>query len=1540
MNTTLTLLNLQGNEIKEDGLIAITRALQDNTALEEINLTNNELNCSVGKALGDMLIRNKTLKCLYIGKNDFECEGIIAIANSLTNNTTLEALYLYDTLLMTYKENYELCLKSMKAFLSVHPALRVIDLSNFGLNESAIRELANVLVRIKYLNLSRNELDATCMIPLAAALAQNTTLETLKLRGNRLGLEGAAIIVEALASHPVIKLLDLGNNELGNDLFAIESDEATFNLLQKFIMQLQKNISLETLYLCGNEIGDKAGIFFSDLIKYSVFLKNINLAGNKFSEICGHNFVAALRNNQSLHQLDLSYNEFNVACFLDLMKVSAQHPSLRQINLEKSLETTGFISVDESTVLKELVINPLLKEIGMPYEFRMFMAAHQDVLSADNNSDSDSSLNVAEDKKSQLDKQLCESYLQKFSSSCNVVASYNCDSSWQVFAYMDPIEQVITNNQYFYNQLVLAATEGNIEKIQALLKKGVNPQPSSIYVRFLPSPFQLNHSPNSHDYSAITAAPLHVAAQKGHVTIVELLLAAGADTTVHNAQGCLAITLAIESKHQTIVNQIEMHQQQLRQQQQLCHKVASIIAEPVFLQRKQILAVEEMQQQIKMLIQEAEKQQADFEKRLKEIEAKNQQDRSVQNEISEIKSRLSQLTSQHDELWEKHEEKEFKKTMLKHLQQQSDPHLWIFYSTVTLKLEEIFIGIKTVASHLATPTAGTLGKVGTGIKLLGIGISAISQLTPIPYVSVISSVTSGVDSVLKVVDGIRVTNTAETISEVLNVHKTFETDSDETAWRLMKMYEAQIVDLQTLGETQAMHEEDSRPIRYVRNTKNWLKQKIANSREKEAVKQLAELAVLRIFEALQAGKIDSKKPLPAQFIMAVKADRSTLEWMKDKALEIARMSTVITRGLHGKKERWLLQEIYTEPGLKMALDQTAHYFFPFNKSPEKYGFRWMEENEEIPKDVQPFIFNTALRDKGSAGFIALGVDSATYCSLFLKRWQDKHLQKAIVADIEVALYEHRPKNLLKLLTKALTNLPTWDRKRFLLEKTVIQLDMQYQKYHALYKKILVETIMRIQNDLHLGMEIIPIEDLKRQLDDAKTEAIIKKDTQRVGAIKSRQILLKRAEKTFDEKKKELSLALADKHICLIFIEYYLGGEWLGFNVMRWIAETEKQSLYLWKKHPTFGFVLCPSTAPVVFDKKKSSIHLLVTEDQHFQGLASSTPSIKEQATFQKKGKNILLSDETTSKQVNFFDRVATTVIHKGGGMKSSEFEKAHQELLAENQKLVRQVVNLKRKVKQLEKITHMSSSSSKNTFHGHKENKNNFVEKIVLWEKITVRESEEMTVNNEELLKREAMHFGFECQNVGKDGNCFFHAVADQLMRYLSVQYSVQCLREIAATHIVEHIEEYEEFIGSDPNTYCSKILEDRTWADHLIVQALGRVLNVTITVINSDGTKPIIFRRAKPTATLYLGYEVGNHYQSLIKNKEFVHTVKGNIAEEIQKAEIDTFSTQINFEEPLKQFGLFSSSPVINDGSNVTEDEFGQAGADEQKITALKYST
>ena len=137
-------------------------------------------------------------------------------------------------------------------------------------------------------------------------------------------------------------------------------------------------------------------------------------------------------------------------------------------------------------------------------------------------------------------------------------------------------------------------------------------------------------------------------------------------------------------------------------------------------------------------------------------------------------------------------------------------------------------------------------------------------------------------------------------------------------------------------------------------------------------------------------------------------------------------------------------------------------------------------------------------------------------------------------------------------------------------------------------------------------------------------------------------------------------------------------------------------------------------------------------------------------------------------------------------------------------------------------------------------------------------------------LINQAKEYGFTCKDMKHDGNCFFGAVAHQLNRISyggRSDYDADIVRAICMNHIDNNQHLYAKSIEGSCDKFIKKMSRNGEWTNNVVICACSRALGVNVMIVRSDSSDPTIIKRGnwKNISTIYLGYEVGIHYQSLI---------------------------------------------------------------------------
>ena len=137
---------------------------------------------------------------------------------------------------------------------------------------------------------------------------------------------------------------------------------------------------------------------------------------------------------------------------------------------------------------------------------------------------------------------------------------------------------------------------------------------------------------------------------------------------------------------------------------------------------------------------------------------------------------------------------------------------------------------------------------------------------------------------------------------------------------------------------------------------------------------------------------------------------------------------------------------------------------------------------------------------------------------------------------------------------------------------------------------------------------------------------------------------------------------------------------------------------------------------------------------------------------------------------------------------------------------------------------------------------------------------------------------GFRIVEVAADGHCLFSAIGCQL----DPPKDHWELRALAAKYLLEHRENYENFIeldlielNSDSTSidkyeeYCRKIESTGMWGGQIDLEALRRSLGICSIVFQAEG--PELIFNAEAERKIYLSYHrfafsLGEHYNALIR--------------------------------------------------------------------------
>ena len=238
--------------------------------------------------------------------------------------------------------------------------------------ESLVYTLGEHL-HIPYLNL-KSEIEEDAIVFLSKALAVNSSLTYLDLRGNRIGSSGAASLSQALAVNSSLTNLDLSKNRFGNSgaaslaqALAVNSSLTKLDLSENrfgnsgagsLAQALTVNSSLTKLDLSENRFGNSGAASLAQALAVNSSLTNLNLRGNSIGGSGAASLSQALSVNSSLTNLDLRRNSISHSGAASLSQALAVNSSLTNLDLSwNSIGDSGAASLSQALAVNSSLTN-------------------------------------------------------------------------------------------------------------------------------------------------------------------------------------------------------------------------------------------------------------------------------------------------------------------------------------------------------------------------------------------------------------------------------------------------------------------------------------------------------------------------------------------------------------------------------------------------------------------------------------------------------------------------------------------------------------------------------------------------------------------------------------------------------------------------------------------------------------------------------------------------------------------------------------------------------------------------------------------------------------------------------------------------------------------------------------------------------------------------------------------------------------------------------------------------------------------------------
>ncbi len=204
-------------------------------------------------ALSDSMKYTNHVDEILLGNNRLSDNAASKLINSIAENLIANIKNRIHSIDLSYNMISSNTIDSLCNYSQLNGCnLKRLNLEGNSLGDKLIIRLANALTlgssdKLKYLNLSKNNLTDESMPSLAELIVNCIYLQVLNLHENQIKNNGAALIISKCKNHNEIKVLDLGWNLIGNSIF---------NLISKDELIAQHRSNLPKLQM--KEENDKA----------------------------------------------------------------------------------------------------------------------------------------------------------------------------------------------------------------------------------------------------------------------------------------------------------------------------------------------------------------------------------------------------------------------------------------------------------------------------------------------------------------------------------------------------------------------------------------------------------------------------------------------------------------------------------------------------------------------------------------------------------------------------------------------------------------------------------------------------------------------------------------------------------------------------------------------------------------------------------------------------------------------------------------------------------------------------------------------------------------------------------------------------------------------------------------------------------------------------------------------------------------------------------------------------------------------------------
>ena len=229
------------------GAVCISQLLNVTHTLQELNLYNNDIGDDGMIAISEALQHNKSLTTLTVGQCGLSSKGTIVCKCSMIRLHRLIELPYTDYVVLWLQCDCIMITTgaiSISKMMMINHSLQELNMFNNNIGDNGISAIAEALgnCKIDILNISQCGITPTGASSLAVALSSNHTMRVLRLTDNPITVEGALLIVKSAVDNTVCQRVGIGDEYENDEIIKM------MNILEDRRRQGVSNYVCEAVY--------------------------------------------------------------------------------------------------------------------------------------------------------------------------------------------------------------------------------------------------------------------------------------------------------------------------------------------------------------------------------------------------------------------------------------------------------------------------------------------------------------------------------------------------------------------------------------------------------------------------------------------------------------------------------------------------------------------------------------------------------------------------------------------------------------------------------------------------------------------------------------------------------------------------------------------------------------------------------------------------------------------------------------------------------------------------------------------------------------------------------------------------------------------------------------------------------------------------------------------------------------------------------------------------------------------------------------------